>query len=266
MLKRKECTPCHETFSTSQSAKNHRDAVHLGLKPFACDAEGCDATFARAQHLKMHQTAVHLGLKPFACDVGKCTSAYTQSGHLWTHIRKHHEDAYNQIHKKKEHRMADVLTAAGIPFTREHKVAFDCFTTETKYCKLDFLIEGAGSLIAVECDEYAHVAYDASCDTRRMCAAKEALVLGGCDLPLAFVRFNPDPFTVNGETRRTFAETREARLVEVIRELMTRRDLPPLSVKYLFYSTNDDGTRLDLWDNEGFDPSFVALCERPVIM
>ena len=79
---------CGAVFSAPSKLQRHVEAVHLGLKPHACNH--CEAAFASVSHLKVHLSSVHLGLKPYECEW--CVAAYTSSSSLKAHMASAHPE------------------------------------------------------------------------------------------------------------------------------------------------------------------------------
>ncbi|KAJ3152558.1 hypothetical protein HDU89_001251 [Geranomyces variabilis] len=75
-----------------------------------------------------------------------------------------------------------------------------------------------------------------------------SLILAGNQLPVAFLRYNPDAFQVDGTTRRIRKKDREAKLVDVLRHLKFDTEF---EIKYMYFNVNRDGT-LTLYDDPAY--------------
>ena len=65
----------------------------------------------------------------------------------------------------------------------------------------------------------------------------ESLALDGNTIPIKFIRYNPHSYKINNKTNRTIQNERHA---ELIKTIYTTVFNAPLSVKYLFYDTEND--------------------------
>ena len=86
--------------------------------------------------------------------------------------------------------------------------------------------------LVIECDEEQHSHYDPSCDPRRDFDTAAAIALGSGH-KLRILRYNPDPYKVDGITRRTPKEERVRRLLEVLERPEPATQLERL---FLFYN------------------------------
>ena len=109
----------------------------------------------------------------------------------------------------------------------------------TRY-RPDFCFDRGFYYLIVECDEDAHRQYDVECERKRMYE-----ITGGLGLPVVFVRYNPDSFSINGKVSRCHHITKKRHLVNTVQKYLTttRYDLfkrTTLIVHYLFYDTMND--------------------------
>ena len=83
------CTTCGKSFSRSGSLRGHIRGVHLSdrVKKHICDA--CGKSYPAPGELKQHKNAVHDGIKDFMCTT--CGKSYSYDISLRKHIRSRHE-------------------------------------------------------------------------------------------------------------------------------------------------------------------------------
>jgi hypothetical protein len=125
------------------------------------------------------------------------------------------------------------LTASGITFDRELLVHF-CGAGTRQCARVDFVVHKPDRIVAIECDEDSHTAYTVLCDATRLLdiAAQHAL---RSELPLHFVRFNPDAYSVDGRAQKLTMSDRYKKLLCAI-------DAPvsaPLTITYVCYDAAD---------------------------
>ncbi len=83
-----QCPDCKKAFTKACHMKQHRDAVHLKLKPFSCTQ--CDARFGWKGGLKAHVINVHTSRtsrtsRTIICDYEECKAAFPSVSHLKQH-------------------------------------------------------------------------------------------------------------------------------------------------------------------------------------
>lgn len=261
---------CDATFAQSAHLTVHVRSKHTLERPYRCTHDGCDAAFPQSSHLKEH-LHWHSGYKPHRCPFENCPAAFTQSCNLNTHVRVFHMGIKDHVcsecgaaygyknnlqkhveamhtlegqarRKNKEERVAKVLAAAGLAFKREHVIDFTCVgDVDGAYARVDFVLHEDGRIIFLEVDEGQHrFGYGkVACDMKRMAKIIESLGLEGNTLPIVFLRYNPDAFTVDGHTSKVSRKAREARLVATLtcKEDSKSRAAVPLTIRYMFYDT-----------------------------
>ena len=84
-----KCEQCGKVLCRKESLRNHINAVHRKLKPFACSHFGCGRAFAQKRDLRRH-SRIHTGERPFHCS--HCAKRFRDSSHLKKHIRTHTGD------------------------------------------------------------------------------------------------------------------------------------------------------------------------------
>lgn len=179
--------------------------------------------------------------------------------------------------KKQEERVARALTAAKIPFKREHFVDFTCLEDVGQdFARIDFVVTLRTSVVFLEVDEGQHKSGmgAAGCDTPRMMAISRALALEGNTLPIIQVRYNPDAFRLDGKLVKLTKSKRQARLIELLTSedsvLRAQETLDrPLSVLYMYFDarTDEDGTIMPVvvTDDAGFN-ELLNDCVLPAVV
>ena len=168
--------------------------------------------------------------------------------------------------KKQEEHIRKALLAEGLSqfeggdshppvgsFKREHQIDFKCVgDMDNSFARIDYVIGMEGGLIFLEVDEHQHkCGYDPSCDMRRMAKVHESLAVANCHIPIYWIRYNPNNYTVNGKNAKTAKTDREARLIECIHRI-NMMHAPPMQIKYLYYDSTDGVTNVTCHDNYRF--------------
>ena len=102
------------------------------------------------------------------------------------------------------------LESTGLEFQREVTIWFD--RSQKRYARVDFVVPFDDRLVYVEVDEHQHVDYDQGRDLQRTWRLLET-----CPKPLHLIRFNPDPFIVNGRRHTIYWSQRMELLLEAIK-------------------------------------------------
>ncbi|XP_064631455.1 uncharacterized protein LOC135489827 [Lineus longissimus] len=79
------CKTCSKTFTLKGNLKAH-EFIHLGLKPYRCDAAGCEQVFRTTEACRRHKLT-HLGVKLFECVV--CKVKFSTNQALKEHMSRH---------------------------------------------------------------------------------------------------------------------------------------------------------------------------------
>ncbi|PNH01555.1 Zinc finger protein [Tetrabaena socialis] len=258
---------CEAAFAESGALVYHK-RTHTGEKPYACDYEGCDAVFAKSGGLTTHKRT-HTGEKPYACDYEGCGAAFTTSGNLVIHKSSLHTQEGQARQKKQEQRVARALDKAGIPYKREHQIDFRCIGGDAGFwARVDFVIVLHGRVIFLEVDEGQHKfgSYgSASCDMKRMSRILESLADGGNTLPLVFLRYNPNVFTVDGQVVKKLKAAREAVLVSVLENPASEVFScdRPLVIQYLYYDVV--GCHAVVTRDPEYNAHIAQCCARSIV-
>lgn len=253
-----EWPDCGKAFVTSSNLIEH-ERVHTNVRPYVCDFEDCEAAFKRKHHLDLHKL-MHLEELPIKCDHENCDAAFRQGAHLKRHIFFYHTEKGVLERKKEEAAVAKVLQQAGIEFKREHSVLFSCINdADNRYARIDFVVIHNGVVWFIEIDEDQHAYYSVSCELARMAKVFEALQMEQNNLPVVFVRFNPNAFRVDDLLQRVSKQTRYAKLIEEINST-TSKDLPPFSIIYMYYTSRK--TSVEVVPTIFDDPDYAEVMKR----
>jgi hypothetical protein len=203
----------------------------------------------------MH-SKIHTGIK-IPCDYPECLAAFTSKCDLTKHKRIHTTEGIAR-QKKEEQRIARALEAANIDFKREHRVDFQCINdVYGKYASIDFLMVRNGHLVLIEVDENQHKFghYSIGCDLARVGKIVESLVIGGFDMPITMLRYNPNAFKIDGTTQKFLKKNREGKLISILtfehNQIYSNK---PLSIMYMNYDCNSEG-RPSLLDSDEYSES-----------
>ena len=111
---------------------------------------------------------------------------------------------------------------------------------DKSFGRVDFVIYSVGAgkvkgVVIVECDEDEHGMYSQLCESTRMFNVTQSIRESGVSVPIAWIRFNPDEFQINGIIHNPSAEKREAVLIDTIRGINFDDGISE-RIRYLFYS------------------------------
>jgi hypothetical protein len=195
----------------------------------------------------------HENIRPYACTAEGCDARYIHTRDLREHVERNHTERAHQRKKKSEERLYKFLTSAGYSPDRETVVPF-CGQGSKKLARLDFTIYKTDRVVAVECDEREHGSESVLCEVTRMLdvAAVHRLT---SDLPLHFIRFNPDGFKVDGRAQKPKMAERHKELVLAIEEPLST----PLSISYICYSSTAGVANVT--SSAEFPPDLREVCK-----
>jgi hypothetical protein len=196
---------------------------------------------------------VHNNNRPFVCTAEGCEARYVKSNDLKEHIERNHTERAHQRRKKREERLYKFLTSVGYSPDRETVVQF-CGQGSKKLARIDFLIYKADRVVAIECDEHEHRSEAVLCEVTRMLdvAAQHRLT---SDLPLHFIRFNPDAYSVDGRPQKPKMAERHKELLLAIEEPLAA----PLAITYICYSSTNGVA--DVTTSDDFPPELRESCK-----
>lgn len=82
------CDLCGRLFKKRSSIARHKNAVHLGVRPFSCTI--CGFSFQQRCDLRKHIQSVHKQERPFSCEVRGCKAAFSRRAKLRKHFSTVH--------------------------------------------------------------------------------------------------------------------------------------------------------------------------------
>jgi hypothetical protein len=241
---------CCKAVHPGHAAKHERQ--HTGERPYKCTVPGCGADFKEWRHWEYHRM-LHENIRPHVCTEEGCEARYIQSGDLKKHFERNQSERGQQRRKKREEQLFKFLTSAGYSPDRETVVPF-CGQGSRKLARLDFAIYKLDRVVVVECDEREHDRESVLCEVTRMLdvAAQHRLT---SDLPLHFIRFNPDGYKVDGRAQKPRMAERHKELVLAIEEPLTA----PLAISYICYSSTAGVANVTKSDE--FPPDLRETCK-----
>ena len=238
--------------------------------------DGCDASYTHPSTLATHVQSAHEG-KTWDCEVEGCDASYTDPSNLRTHFKTQHLENYTQTKQREETIVADLLkeTLSEKPFggwlsdmKQQLPVDYRCAPEGMVdygcgFAKLDFNFPAENTpsknnqIIVLEVDEYQHRWRAVVEETARMynCTTSWLTQNAFTSPRVAWIRYNPHAFKVDGETKRTTKKERHEKLLELLAELASEpadADVPAVRIFYLFYSTK--GGRPSVLDEDYFEP------------
>jgi hypothetical protein len=228
------------------------ERIHTGERPFKCTVPDCGADFKEWRHWEYHRM-LHENIRPHVCTAEGCEARFVQASHLKNHFEANHTERAHQRKKKREERLYQFLTSAGYSPDRETVVQF-CGQGSKKLARIDFTIYKPDRIVAVECDEREHNGESVLCEVTRMLdvAAQHRL---RSDLPLHFIRFNPDGYQVDGRAQKPKMAERHKELVLAIEEPVSA----PLAISYICYSSTAGVA--DVTKSDEFPPDLREVCK-----
>jgi hypothetical protein len=213
----------------TNAAKHER--THTGERPYLCQVPDCGAAFSDWRTKENHKM-LHENRRPYVCTGENCDARFVAPNHLKTHFERNHSDRALVRRKKKEERLHRRLRAMGFTPDRETIVEF-CGLGTKKCARIDFVIYKEDRIVCIECDEHAHRSEVVLCDVTRMLDVA-AMHRMRSDLPLHFIRFNPDAYTVDGMRPNPHMNARLKELLLAIEEPVSA----PLAITYVCYDSS----------------------------
>jgi hypothetical protein len=236
---------CEAEYAQASNLKTHM-VIHTGDRPFVCNIGDCKQTFTQGSALATHKKR-HQGIKPHPCSAEGCDEAFAASSERDAHFQRNHTKKAIRRRNKKQHQVSLVLKS-------KFSVDEECYIqfrngcvpeSKTSYARLDFRITNIiDTIVIVECDEFGHGNYLLSCELARMTNVYQAIFNARIEddqpmQPVLFLRYNCDPFTVDGEKVKTKRKERETLLLRYLTDIQTgkKRFDNPLNIVYLNYNS-----------------------------
>jgi hypothetical protein len=196
---------------------------------------------------------VHNNDRPHVCTAEGCEARFVHGGQLKQHFERNHTERAHQRRKKKEERLYKYLISVGYAPDRETVIQF-CGEGSKKLARLDFTIYKLDRVVVVECDELEHDRESVLCEVTRMLdvAAQHRL---RSDLPLHFIRFNPDGYQVDGRAQKPRMAERHKELLLAIEETVSA----PLAISYICYSSTAGVA--NVMSSAEFPPDLREVCK-----
>jgi hypothetical protein len=235
----------------AKDAATH-ERIHSGEKPHQCTVPDCGAAFVDKTALRFHKM-LHENRRPYVCTAENCDASYVQANNLKTHFERNHSAHALLRRKKKEERLHKRLRDMGFAPDRETIVEF-CGMGTKKCARIDFVIYKEDRIVCIECDEDAHRREGVLCDVTRMLDVA-AMHRMRSELPLHFVRFNPDAYIVDGGRPKPHMNARIKELLLAIEEPIGT----PLAVTYICYDSTDGVA--DVLKSDEFPPGLRDSCK-----
>jgi hypothetical protein len=198
--------------------------------------------FRQATHLTIHRR-IHTGEKPYKCT--ECDFATAYDGSLKKHHRYLHTEEGQKERKREEVKIEKILPNG--TFKREHHVDYRCVDPGLSFSRLDFLLpywKGGHVIIEVDEDQHSHISQ--LCETVRMNNVMTSWVIDGNSVPVAWIRYNPHAYRVDGVLAKMPTKERHSQLMELLNEISFENS-KGVRVFYMFYDT-ENGTPVVLSD------------------
>jgi hypothetical protein len=195
----------------------------------------------------------HENIHRYVCTAEGCDARYIFAFELKAHVERHHTERAHQRKKKREEQLYKFLTSVGYAPDRETVVQF-CGQGSKKLARIDFTLYKVDRVVAIECDEREHNSEAVLCEVTRMLdvAAQHRL---RSELPLHFIRFNPDGYQVDGRAQKPKMAERHKELVLAIEEPLSA----PLAISYICYSSTAGAANVT--SSAEFPPDLREVCK-----
>ena len=288
-----ECPLCAMKFSRNDTMNDHVRTVHLKEKLYVCALPGCGESFSKQDNLNAH-VGGHMGTKypclvcgekfpskravtthvdiehkglNYSCDFPGCEYETVYKQNLKSHVNTIHSIEGQIRQKKQENRVNKLLKEWG------HTV--DCEVTinaarngcvedsQRHFSRIDFsIINCVNAMLILEVDEDQHYWYNLSCEFSRMSDIRAALVKAGYELPIYWIRYNPQgKYHVASEQVKTYRSKREIELKKHLEELCSPDFVPKnqVNIHYMYYDLISETEGPELVSDDDF-PEALKGC------
>ena len=119
----------------------------------------------------------------------------------------------------------------------------------------------------LEVDEEQHRFYKGgiSCDMKRMSYIMRGLAIGGNELPVLFIRYNPHSFKIDYEKQKGLPKKeREQILIQFIKDYKSPGEGLDIAYMYYDYETDGDDVNLVVTNSNEYHPQ-MKECVRHII-
>jgi hypothetical protein len=237
------------------------------IKPHKCHYENCDYSSVESANLKEHIMYIHTREKPQKCYYDDCKYSCVSKNILNRHIKFHHTFEkshscsfegceyqsvtlyslklhFSRIHTEKgqqNQKKSETATFKELEkhfnIKREHRVDVSCI--RSTFYKIDGISIENGIIICHENDEHQHQDRLISCECKRMSDIKSVFIEDGNDMPVVFIRYNPDVFYIDKKKQHVNKSCRIKEYVTLVNIIINNKNkLFPFNIYYLFYNTD----------------------------
>lgn len=247
------------SFNARDKLKRHIRSVHLNRKVISCLR--CKTPFGTITDFNIHMKSVHyVDVEWFECKHENCFELSTRKSAMTVHEKIDHSvDNILRRVKKEENKIVKLLNKYGISFVRELKIDYNCVEKisdmwKKNYANIDFVLHSAEYTILLEVDEKQHkFGYGGvSCDMKRMNFVLSSIRASGNNLPVLFLRYNPNNFKIDCKTCKVSDKVKHYQLLDFIEKY--KPSTGNLEIKYLFYDTFSGSSIPDHCKSDEFHP------------
>lgn len=205
-----KCTQCLSSFGDQSRLQRHINEVHLDLRPFQCPQ--CEYAAKKKDHLKAHMIT-HMEREKYKCSHVACFYTSYSKDLFDKHVASHATNTVMETRHKAE--------TALLAFLEQHYTLlpnkFDtlAFDDMFPHVVIDAVFATPRAMVLLECDEKQHkdeTRYNVGREVARMKCAGLAVAGKYPDLPILWVRFNPNGYRVNGKRVTAALESRLSQL------------------------------------------------------
>jgi hypothetical protein len=245
--------------------------IHLSIKNFKCDFKDCNFTTGKSYSLKRHKMK-HTG--DYLCYCKECGWPFREKNSLEYHVKHIHSGKIVIHEKKDEEIIAKLLNDNGIMFDRNVYISFCNSAIDKERAFLDFVIQREKGIILLEVDDseahrnnnlkhdgYKELkcesetnSYSVSCEQTRMMNTIASLRLAGETQQIAFLRYNPNSFKIDGIKSDISIEERHEILLDFIETWEPQQDFEIHFQCYDEYTIDNEFRRACIWEHKDFDP------------
>ena len=159
----------------------------------------------------------------FECTIPTCSRRghrYAGAQSLLKHTRRYHSEDPQALLVTSELQLQIFLQNNGVGFDRQVHIPFTTcgLYSETKFARVDWVIEKPWGQVILELDEAQHRNYIPSCDVRRDTDIMASIALGSGG-KLVILRINLDDYKVGGVPQSTSKQERYEKLLQVLEDL-----------------------------------------------